>query len=76
MALQGSGLEWKECSRCGGQSVYWPTAVVMGSLVAPRAGRRVTAHHQPAWSCLSCGHVEPQERRRQERESTPAYEHA
>jgi hypothetical protein len=53
----------KTCSRCGGRAMYLPDAVVPGDPVAPRGSRRATAHAQPAWQCLSCGHLEPEERR-------------
>jgi ribosomal protein S27AE len=53
----------KRCPRCEGQTFYWPDAIVPGDPVAPRGSRRAVAHHQPAWSCVACGHLEPEERR-------------
>jgi ribosomal protein L37E len=55
--------EVKTCRRCGGQALYWPDAIVPGDPVAPRGSRRAVAHHQPAWLCVSCGHLEAEERR-------------
>jgi hypothetical protein len=42
---------------------HCPDAIVPGDPVAPRGSRRAVAHHQPAWSCVSCGHLEAEERR-------------
>jgi hypothetical protein len=53
----------RKCPRCGGQAMYWPDAIVPGDPVAPRGSRRASAHAQPAWQCLSCGCLEPEERR-------------
>lgn len=53
----------KICSRCGGRAFYWRTAIVPGDPLAPRGSRRGEAHYQPAWQCLNCGYLEPQERR-------------
>src|ERR671919_502022 len=53
----------RKCPRCGGQTMYWPDAIVPGDPVAPRGSRRAVAHHQPAWLCVSCGHLEAEERR-------------
>ncbi|MGE0591707.1 MAG: hypothetical protein AB7Q15_04145 [Vicinamibacterales bacterium] len=55
--------ESKECVRCGGLAFYWPTAIVAGDPHAPAGSRRALSHHQPAWTCLNCGHIEPHERR-------------
>jgi len=43
--------------------VYRPDAIVPGDPAAPRGSRRAMAHAQPAWACLYCGHLEPEERR-------------
>ena len=53
----------KACRRCGGQALYWRDAIVPGDPVAPRGSRRAIAHQQPAWVCVSCGQLEPEERR-------------
>jgi ribosomal protein S27AE len=53
----------KSCPRCGGDVFHCPDAIVPGDPVAPRGSRRAVAHHQPAWSCVSCGHLEAEERR-------------
>jgi len=53
----------KTCPRCGGRAFYWNTAIVPGNPLAPRGSRGAAAHMQPAWQCLSCGHLEPEERR-------------
>jgi ribosomal protein S27AE len=53
----------KTCSRCGGPVFYSPDAIVPGDPTAPHGSHRSIAHHQPAWVCVSCGHVEPEERR-------------
>ena len=53
----------KDCSRCGGRAVYVESALVPGDPAAPRGSHRGVAHQQPAWRCINCGHVEPQERR-------------
>jgi ribosomal protein S27AE len=53
----------KHCPRCGGTAIYWPEAIVPGDPMAPRGSRRSAAHHQPAWVCLSCGHLQSEERR-------------
>ena len=42
---------------------YWPEAVVPGDPAAPRGSRRAVAHPQPAWACMSCGYLQPEERR-------------
>ena len=53
----------KACERCGGRAFYWIDAIVPGNPLAPRGSRSATPHVQPAWQCLSCGHLEPEERR-------------
>ena len=53
----------KDCIRCGGRALYSVSAVVPGDPMAPSRSRRAIAHEQPAWTCLSCGHLEPHERR-------------
>jgi ribosomal protein L37E len=53
----------KPCARCGGNAFYWRQAVVPGDPVAPRGSRRGESHYQPAWQCLNCGYLEPDERR-------------
>ena len=53
----------KDCARCGGRALYWQTAVVPGDPMAPPRSSRAIAHHQPAWTCLNCGFIEPHERR-------------
>jgi hypothetical protein len=53
----------KDCCRCGGRAFYWDAAIIPGDPLAPRGSHRGTAHYQPAWTCINCGHVEPQERR-------------
>jgi hypothetical protein len=53
----------KACPRCGGRAFYWSTAIVPGNPAAPRGSRGGVAHMQPAWQCLSCGHLDPEERR-------------
>jgi hypothetical protein len=55
--------ETKTCVRCGGRALYWDDAIVPGNPAAPRGSRSGKAHLQPAWQCLSCGHLEPEERR-------------
>lgn len=53
----------KDCSRCGGRAFYWRTAIVAANPHAPRPRNQSAAHHQPAWTCLNCGYIEPHERR-------------
>jgi ribosomal protein L37E len=53
----------KTCERCGGRAFYWDSAIVPGNPTARRGSRAAVAHAQPAWQCLSCGHIEPRERR-------------
>jgi len=51
------------CPRCGGNAFYWRTAIVAGTSHAPAGSNAAKAHQQPAWTCLSCGLIEPHERR-------------
>ena len=51
----------RDCSRCGGRAFYWRSAVVAAN---PRLPRSVSHRHQPAWTCLNCGYIEPHERRK------------
>jgi predicted nucleic-acid-binding Zn-ribbon protein len=51
----------KDCSRCGGRAFYWRTAVVAGNRGA--ASLQIQAFHQPAWTCMNCGYIEPHDRR-------------
>jgi hypothetical protein len=53
----------KPCARCGGRAVYWQDAIVPGNPLAPRGSRTASAQPRPAWHCLACGHLEPEERR-------------
>jgi hypothetical protein len=53
----------KDCARCGGRAFYWQTAVIPGDPMAPPRSSRATPHQQPAWTCLTCGYIEPHERR-------------
>jgi ribosomal protein L37E len=55
--------EIRTCARCGGRAFYYDSAIVPGNPAAPRGSRGATAHVQPAWQCLSCGYLEPEERR-------------
>lgn len=50
----------KDCARCGGRAFYWRTAVVA---LDPRTNGRAAAHHQPVWTCMNCGYMEPHDRR-------------
>jgi hypothetical protein len=61
--------EVKDCCRCGGRAFFWKTAIVPGDPLAPRGSNRSTAHYQPAWTCINCGYIEPQERRARVSES-------
>ena len=61
--LDGEDIGNKICDRCGGKAVFWPKAIVPGDPRAPRGSNRAVAHYQPAWTCTSCGFIEPQERR-------------
>ena len=51
----------KDCARCGARAFYWRTAVVAGDPHSLAA--RAAAVHQPAWTCMHCGYIEPHERR-------------
>jgi ribosomal protein S27AE len=51
------------CSRCGGNAFFWRTAIVAGNPDAPRGSSVASTHHQPAWTCMNCGYIEPHERR-------------
>ncbi len=53
----------KTCARCGGRAFYSKAAIVPGNPAARRGSRGAAAHVQPAWQCLSCGYLEPEERR-------------
>jgi hypothetical protein len=54
----------RSCARCGGNAFYWRTAVVAGNPAAPGGSSLVgNTHHQPAWTCMTCGLIEPHERR-------------
>ena len=52
----------RDCSRCGGRAFYWRSAIVAANPQAARSRSRM-ARHQPAWTCLNCGYLEPHERR-------------
>jgi hypothetical protein len=56
-------IQTKTCARCGGRAFYWNAAIVPGNPAAPRGRRSALPHVQPAWQCLSCGYLEPEERR-------------
>lgn len=58
-----SAKDVRQCPRCGAPSAYAPDAVVPGDPSAPRGSRRGVAHSQPAWACIACGYLEPEERR-------------
>lgn len=52
----------KDCARCGARALYWRSAVVAGdphSIFSSRPG----PVRQPAWTCMTCGYIEPHERR-------------
>ena len=51
------------CARCGGNAFYWRTAIVARQADAPAGTPTAEAQHQPAWTCMSCGYMEPHERR-------------
>ena len=61
--VSDANRETRSCARCGGRALYSPDAIVPGDPAAPRGSRRAEAHPQPAWTCVSCGYVEPEERR-------------
>lgn len=63
MAAEDPRTVTKTCTRCGGRAIYQPDAIVPGNPIAPRGSRQAEAHPQPAWQCMSCGYLEPQERR-------------
>lgn len=50
------------CARCGGNAFYWRTAIVARHADAPETSTP-QAQHQPSWTCMSCGYIEPHERR-------------
>jgi ribosomal protein L37E len=51
----------KDCARCGGRAFYWRTAIVAAN---PRGSSpSIQGFHQPAWTCMHCGYLEPHERR-------------
>lgn len=61
---EGDGRdEARLCFRCGGRAFYWRTAVIPGDPYAPRGSNRAAPRYQPAWTCITCGNVEPHERR-------------
>ena len=60
--LDDEAAATKDCSRCGGRAFYWRSAFVAADPRAPR-GTRVSGRHQPAWTCMHCGYVEPHDRR-------------
>ena len=60
--LDDEAAATRDCSRCGGRAFYWRSAFVAGDPRAPR-GARASGRHQPAWTCMNCGYVEPHERR-------------
>ena len=51
------------CARCGGNAFYWRSAVVAGDPERSPSSPASKPHHQPAWTCMSCGYIEPHERR-------------
>jgi ribosomal protein L37E len=53
----------KDCARCGGRAFYWRTAIVAADPGNPALGNGAAAYHQPVWTCMSCGYMEPHERR-------------
>ena len=61
--LDDSAEAMRSCGRCGGNAFYWRTAVVAGNPAAPRGSSAANTHHQPAWTCMTCGLIEPHERR-------------
>ena len=61
--IESDTYDVKDCCRCGGRAFFWETAIVPGDPLAPRGSHRSIAHYQPAWTCLSCGYIERQERR-------------
>jgi ribosomal protein S27AE len=50
------------CSRCGGNAFFWRTAIVAGNPAEPRGSAGAQTRRQPAWTCMSCGYMEPDER--------------
>jgi hypothetical protein len=61
----------KDCPRCGGRALYWRNAIVPGDPLVPRGSSRAIAHPQPAWTCISCGHMDPHERRARANDDAP-----
>ena len=53
----------KDCARCGGPAFYWRTAVVAMDPAVNTRPPAAVALHQPAWTCMHCGFIEPHERR-------------
>jgi len=53
----------RNCARCGGRAFYWRSAVVAGNPMAPPWRSSAGTRHQPAWTCMNCGYIEPHERR-------------
>jgi ribosomal protein S27AE len=53
----------KDCARCGGRAFYWRSAVMPGDPQVPSWRSHAVAHHQPAWTCMNCGYIEPHDRR-------------
>jgi hypothetical protein len=52
----------RDCGRCGGRAFYWRSAIVLED---PHSRTPISARHQPAWTCMFCGYIEPHERRQQ-----------
>lgn len=52
----------KDCARCGARAFYWRTAIVAHD-PHPSHGMPAPSERQPAWTCMTCGYIEPHERR-------------
>jgi predicted nucleic-acid-binding Zn-ribbon protein len=61
--IDNTAQAMRSCGHCGGTAFYWRTAIVAGDPRAPRGSAGARVHHQPAWSCMNCGSIEPHERR-------------
>jgi hypothetical protein len=60
--LDNEAAATRDCSRCGGRAFYWRSAIVVGD---PQGHTGPGLRHQPAWTCMYCGYIEPHERRQQ-----------
>jgi len=61
--LDDEAAATRDCSRCGGRAFYWRSAIVAGNPRAARGPAGASGRHQPAWTCMHCGYIEPHERR-------------